>query len=111
EVPDEVIIRRISGRLFCPGCSANYHQESLRPKKEGVCDSCGGRLEVRGDDRPEVVAKRLKVYREQTAPVIDFYEKQSKLTRINGNQPPEKISSELASILQNAWPAAQKVDG
>ncbi|MCI0404838.1 MAG: nucleoside monophosphate kinase, partial [candidate division Zixibacteria bacterium] len=44
EVPDEVIIRRISGRLFCPGCGANYHRESLPPKKQGVCDSCGGRL-------------------------------------------------------------------
>ncbi len=111
EVPDEVIIGRISGRLFCPGCGANYHRESLPPKKQGVCDSCGGRLEIRADDRPEVVAKRLSVYREQTTPVVGYYANQSKLIRVNGNQPPEKVSSELAVILQNATRSSQKVDG
>jgi len=111
EVPDEVIIRRISGRLFCPGCGANYHRESLPPKKAGDCDSCGGKLEARVDDRPEVVAKRLKVYREQTAPVVGYYEAQSKLVRVNGNQPPDKITTELASILQNAQRFSSKIDG
>jgi adenylate kinase len=111
EVPDEVIIRRISGRLFCPGCGANYHRESLPPKKAGACDSCGGKLETRADDRPEVVAKRLKVYREQTAPVVGYYEAQSKLVRLNGNQPPDKVTTELAAILQKAQRFSSKIDG
>ena len=110
-VPDQVIIGRISRRLFCPSCGANYHRESLPPKKQGVCDSCGGRLEVRADDCPDVVAKRLSVYREQTAPVVGYYENQSKLARVNGNQPPEKVASELALLLQNAKHSSQKVDG
>jgi adenylate kinase len=111
EVPDPVIIGRISGRFFCPGCGANYHQESMPPKKQGVCDACGTRLEVRADDRPEVVAKRLKVYRDRTAPVVGYYEAQSKLIRLNGNRPPDKVTAELAAILEQAKNKSQKVDG
>jgi len=111
EVPDDVIVGRLSGRLFCPDCGANYHRESMSPKKPGVCDPCGSRLEARSDDRPEVVAHRLSVYQEQTAPVIRYYEEQGKLARLNGNQPPEKVSSELAAIFQNAKPKSEKVDG
>ncbi len=111
DVPDEVIIGRISGRLFCPSCGANYHRQSMPPKKQGVCDACGARLEVRADDRPEVVARRLNVYREQTAPVVGYYEAQSKLVRVNGNRPPEKVSLELAAIFPNTACSSQKVDG
>ena len=110
-VPDDVIIGRLSGRLFCPGCGANYHRESMPPKKQGICDACGARLEARADDRPEVVAKRLKVYREQTAPVVGYYEAQSKLARVNGNQPPEKVTALLAEIFQKAKLQSEKVDG
>ncbi len=111
EVPDDVIIRRLSGRLFCPGCGANYHRESMSPKKTGICDSCGSRLEARSDDRPEVVTHRLSVYQEQTAPVIRYYEEQGKLARVNGNQPPDKVAALLAPIFQKARPKSEKVDG
>lgn len=111
EVPDKVIIGRLSGRLFCPGCGANYHRESMLPKKEGVCDQCGSGLEVRSDDRPEVVAKRLKVYRDQTTPVAGYYKQQGKLVRVNGSQPPEQVTAELAAIFQNARHKSEKVDG
>ncbi len=111
DVSDEVIIRRISGRLFCPGCGANYHRETMPPKKTGVCDPCGNRLEARADDRPEVVAKRLAVYREQTAPVTGYYEKQGRLVRVNGNPPPQKVTAELLAVLQSAKNKSQKVDG
>lgn len=111
EVPDDVIIRRISGRVFCSGCGANFHRESLPPKKGGVCDACGGKLAVRADDRPEVVSRRLFVYREQTAPVIGYYDKQGKLTRVNGNQPPERVLAALESIFQSAQTRSQRVDG
>ena len=111
EVPDEVIIRRISGRLFCPGCGANYQRQSMPPEKPGVCGHCGSRLETRADDRPEVVAKRLAVYCEKTAAVTGFYEKQGRLVRMNGNQPPEKVTVELLAVLQGAKGKSQKVDG
>lgn len=111
EVPDDVIIGRLSGRLFCPGCGANYQRESMPPKKAGACDQCGARLELRSDDRPEVVAHRLSVYQEQTAPVIRYYEEQRKLARVNGNQPPDKVASLLAPIFQKAKPKSEKVDG
>ncbi|MGH8004424.1 MAG: adenylate kinase [Limisphaerales bacterium] len=111
EVPDDVIIARVSGRFFCPGCGANYHRESMPPKKPGACDACGTRLEARADDRPEVVAKRLKVYGEQTAPVVGYYEAQKRLVRVNGNQPPEKVGLELAAIFQQVKTKSQKVDG
>ncbi len=111
EVPDEVIIGRLSGRFFCPGCGANYHRESLPPKKQGICDQCGSRLEARADDRPEVVAKRLKVYRDQTAPVAGYYERQSRLVRVNGHQPPEKVAAELAALLHQVKSKNEKLDG
>jgi len=111
DVPDEVIIRRISGRLFCPGCGANYQRETMPPKKTGVCDPCGSRLEARADDRPEVVAKRLAVYREQTAPVTGYYEKQGRLVRVNGNPAPQKVTAELLAVLQRAKNKSRKVDG
>ncbi|MCI0331007.1 MAG: adenylate kinase [candidate division Zixibacteria bacterium] len=111
EVPDAIIIRRISGRLSCPGCGANYHRETLPSKKEGVCDRCGTRLEARTDDRPEVVARRLAVYREQTSPVMRYYEKQGKLVRVNGDQPPENVTAKLAAVFEAAKGKSQKVDG
>jgi len=111
EVPNEVIIGRLSGRLFCPGCGANYQRESMPPKNPGICDSCGSRLQARSDDRPEVVAKRLKVYREQTAPVAGYYEQQSRLVRVNGNQPPEKVTAELAALLHQVKSKNEKLDG
>lgn len=111
EVADEIIIRRISGRLFCPGCGANYHRESKPPAKPGVCDRCGTRLEIRADDRPEVVANRLNVYRDLTAPVVSYYEKQGKLVRLNGDREPERVSADLIAIFQKKLPKTQSVDG
>lgn len=106
EVPDEVIVRRISGRLFCPACGTGYHKESMPPKKAGVCDQCGKALEARPDDRPEIVQHRLSVYREQTEPLVAYYEKKGKLGRVNGDQPPDKVGALLAGIIKKIGPAA-----
>ena len=73
DVPDENIVRRMSGRRACLACGATYHIAHIPPKKEGICDTCGQELVLRDDDKPETVLKRLKVYHDQTKPLIDFY--------------------------------------
>jgi adenylate kinase len=73
DIPDSSVLERLGGRRTCKVCGANYHVLFGRPKKDGVCDSCGGELYIRDDDREEAIAKRLEVYRGQTAPLIEFY--------------------------------------
>ena len=74
DVPDENIVRRMSGRRACVGCGATYHVVYAPTKKmNGICDTCGGELILRDDDKPETVQKRLNVYHEQTQPLIDYY--------------------------------------
>ncbi len=75
QVPDETIIKRISGRLSCPSCGSVYNKFFSPPKKAGICDKCGAELVQRPDDSAEVVVERLRVYNHQTAPLIDYYEK------------------------------------
>ncbi len=73
EISDEEIVERMGGRRVCTKCGAPYHIKNLPPKVEGVCDVCGGKLEARADDKPEVVRDRLTVYHKETAPLKDFY--------------------------------------
>jgi adenylate kinase len=73
DVDDNVIENRMTGRRSCPACGAVYHIETLKPKKDGICDKCGEKLVQRADDNPEVVRNRLKTYHEQTAPVAGYY--------------------------------------
>jgi adenylate kinase len=73
DIPDTGVLERLSGRRVCRACGANFHALFQKPRREGVCDACGGELYTRDDDRPEAVAKRLEVYRAQTAPLIAYY--------------------------------------
>jgi adenylate kinase len=73
DIPDSAVLERLGGRRVCRQCGANFHQIFKRPQREGVCDSCGGEVYIRDDDRAGAVQKRLEVYREQTAPLIGFY--------------------------------------
>ena len=84
EVPEAELVRRISGRRICEKCGAVYHVENKPPKREGVCDICGGRLYQREDDREDVVRERIKVYWENTAPLIDFYLRKGFLIKVDG---------------------------
>ncbi len=84
KVPDEKIIARMSGRRTCPACGATYHVVSHPPKKEGICDSCGAALTIRADDRKEVVRDRLRVYHEQTEPLIAYYAQKGLLRTVEG---------------------------
>ena len=85
EVEDSAIEKRMGGRRVCEGCGASYHIEHKKPLRDGVCDSCGGKLILRADDAPETVRARLKVYHEQTEPLVEFYASKGLLKRIDGS--------------------------
>jgi adenylate kinase len=85
DVPDEVVIRRISGRRVCPTCGAGFNVDSLPPKQEGICDLCGAALIIRKDDTPETVQHRLDVYAAQTLPLIDYYKQANALVTVDGS--------------------------
>lgn len=86
EVQDESIVKRMSGRRACTKCGATYHVDHNPPKLEGICDVCGSQLILRDDDKPETVSKRLKVYHDQTAPLIEYYTNNDILFTVNGSQ-------------------------
>ena len=85
EVPDEVIVDRMSGRRSCPECGATYHVTNNPPKQEGVCDHCGAELKTRKDDAPETVLNRLATYHVSTEPLKEFYGNLGKLKLIDYN--------------------------
>ena len=86
EVGDETIVRRMSGRRVCPDCGASYHLEYKKPKQDGICDLCGAELILRKDDAPETVLERLKVYHEQTEPLVEFYRAKGILRVVEGQE-------------------------
>lgn len=99
-VPDEVLVERVQGRVVCGKCGASYHVTNNPPQEEGVCDKCGGRLEARSDDRPETVRARLKTYHELTDPVVDFYRGRGILSEIDGTADIETATAEILKILE-----------
>lgn len=99
DVPDENIIQRMSGRRACVKCGATYHLQYAAPKKDGICDSCGESLILRDDDKPETVEKRLKVYHEQTQPLIDYYAQKNVLKEVDGTQGLEDVFRQIQAIL------------
>ncbi len=99
DVPDEVIQGRLSGRRVCEKCGASYHIEFNPPKKEGICDKCGGNAVQRKDDAPETVIERLRTYHEQTAPLADFYDKRGKLVRVEGQEEVKETSRKVFEAL------------
>ncbi|MBR6231430.1 MAG: adenylate kinase [Lachnospiraceae bacterium] len=100
DVPDENIINRMGGRRACVGCGATYHLMFAPPKKEGICDVCGKELILRDDDKPETVGNRLRVYHEQTQPLIDYYTKAGVLHTVDGTQDIDKVFEDIKGILE-----------
>ena len=100
EVPDEKIINRMSGRRVCEKCGASYHLEYKKPKVEGICDACSGTLIQRKDDHPDTVKSRLDVYHSETEPLKDYYEKQGKLTVVEGQEEIEDTTRLLIEALE-----------
>lgn len=99
EVPTEELVKRLSGRWLCRNCQTPYHAISSPPKVPGKCDKCGGELYQRADDKEETVKERLKVFFAQTVPILDYYEKQNKLVRVNGNLGIQGVAREIISVL------------
>ena len=96
-VPDEELVDRLSGRRICRRCQTPYHVQFNPPQEQGVCGTCGGELYQRDDDKPETVRARLKVYHQQTSPLIDFYRQFGLLTEVDGSGDIENVSSALSA--------------
>ena len=99
EVPDENIVRRMSGRRACVSCGATYHIVHIPTQKEGICDRCGNELILRDDDQPETVTKRLTVYHEQTQPLINYYNKKNVLLEVDGTKDMKAVFEDIVQIL------------
>ena len=99
EVPDENIVKRMSGRRACLKCGATYHIVHIPPKKEGICDACGSELVQRDDDKEETVKNRLAVYHQQTQPLIDFYSNKGVLKTVDGTKDSAEVFEDIKKIL------------
>jgi adenylate kinase len=99
DVPDEEVVHRISGRRVCVKSGHNYHVDYDPPKREGVCDQDGSRLIQRDDDKDDVVRNRLKVYHDQTEPLVDYYEDQGLMRRIDGTRSPAEVHDHIRAVI------------
>lgn len=99
DAPDEEVERRLGGRRTCVANGHVFHVEHNPPQREGVCDVDGSELIVRDDDKPEVIRRRLATYHEKTEPLIEFYDRQSLLRRVDGAQAPDAVAGELERTL------------
>ncbi|HEY9595605.1 MAG TPA: adenylate kinase [Spirochaetia bacterium] len=99
-ISDELVVKRLSGREICKSCGAIYHVTNMPSKVKGVCDKCGGPVVVRPDDTLESITNRLKVYRDQTEPLIGFYGKKGLLKDIDSSKTPEDTHKQIAKILK-----------
>lgn len=99
DVQENEIVKRITGRRTCSACSAIFHTEFNTPKNEGICDTCGGELFQRSDDNEETVLNRIRVYNDETKPVLDFYEELGLLNRIDGNRDSSEVFADIQAIL------------
>lgn len=102
-VTTEELVKRLSGRFICRNCQTPYHHVTSPPKVAGRCDRCGGELYQRPDDSPETVGKRIEVYSDQTAPLIDYYREAGKLAEINGEGGIEEVEHRAIAALKGQW--------
>ena len=100
DVPDDNIVKRMGGRRACVKCGATYHVDN---HKEATCDTCGGELIQRTDDAPETVANRLRVYHEQTSPLIDFYQAKGVLKSVDGMRSIDDVFADICAILDKEF--------
>ena len=95
-----VIIQRLSGRLVCKQCSVNFHSKNMPPKKEGICDYCGGKLYQRSDDKEETIRARLEVYKKESQPLIRYYEARHKLHRLNADEEAQEVLNKIIRLVE-----------
>ena len=101
-VPEAALVSRLAGRWECASCRAPYHEVTNPPKKPGVCDQCSGTLTQREDDRPETVKRRLQVYFEQTAPLLDYYKQRGLLAEVDGDKPIAEVTEQILAVVRKA---------
>ncbi|PSQ17356.1 adenylate kinase [Halobacteriales archaeon QS_8_69_26] len=102
EVDEDVLTERLTGRRVCSECGATYHVDFDPPEEEGVCDVCGGDLYQREDDQPDTVKERIRVYRDETAPVVDHYDDTGLLVRVDGEGTPDEVWADLRAAIEDA---------
>ncbi|QLD84700.1 adenylate kinase [Natronomonas halophila] len=102
DVDNDELVDRLTGRRVCDECGTNFHVDFAPPEEEGVCDECGGELIQRDDDTEETVKERLNVFEENTQPVIDYYEDEGELVRIDGEGTPDEVWEDLKAAIEDA---------
>ncbi len=103
EVPDEVVVERLSGRRTCRKCGANFNVTFKPPKKPGVCDACGGELYTRTDDKAETIRERLRVYAQSTEKLIDYYRQRGLLIEVSATAPPDEVAGTTEEALDSMF--------
>ncbi len=98
DVPVDVVVRRLGGRRMCARCGQGYHVETLPPAVEGICDKCGGELIIRADDAPDAIRKRMAVYEEQTAPLIDLYRSRNLLHVVDSSDDVDSVHQRMRQL-------------
>ena len=99
QAPFEDLFNRAAGRRVCKQCGKTHNVISLPPKTEGICDECGGELIHRTDDQPDTVRNRLKVYEDQTSPLVEYYTASGKIANVDGNRPIPEVFEEICALL------------
>lgn len=99
DLPDDTVVERLSGRRTCPECGAVYHVKFSPPQKNEVCDRCGSKLIQREDDREDVVRERLRVYRDQTSPLVDYYRGKGILITLDASKPIAEVYSQVKRVI------------
>jgi adenylate kinase len=106
DVPEEVSLERLSGRRQCRACSTIFHLKFVPPKREGICDKCGGELYQRDDDKPAAIKERLTLYHSETMPIVDYYEKAGVLVKVDGSGTVDEVVARILHKLGSRQPAA-----
>jgi adenylate kinase len=107
-LPDEEVVKRISGRRTCKNCAAMYHVVFEPPAKPGVCDKCGGELYQREDDAEETVRERIKVYEATTRPLLDYYGRLGLLAQVDGMDRPDQVEKQILTAVDGLAPRTTK---
>jgi len=100
DTSEPVIIQRLSGRLVCSNCGANFHSKNMPPKINMTCDNCGGKLYQRNDDNPETIKKRLQVYLEESSPVIQYYHQKDRLHRLSADGDAQIVLDKIIALVK-----------
>jgi adenylate kinase len=111
ELPLDEIVSRLSGRRTCPGCKSVYHVTACPPRTDGTCDHCRGELVQREDDRPEAIRVRMEAYQKSTRPLVEYYERASKLVTIQAVRTPDEIAEQTLRALAEREEAGRRPEG